>query len=348
MQVRAVQRIDAPQAAEVQWRTDPEDAVRAHLELGRQEVRQVLAHVGLDLEPEGLAEATAAQLHFDGDQEVVRLVLFESEVGVAGDPEGVVVADGHAGEQRVQVGGDDLLERDEALAVGHDDEAGQGRRHLDPGDASLARGGVLHLDHQVEREVRDVREGVAGIDRQRGEHGVDLALEDLVEVPAILVVERGPAGKADARIGQARDDEVQEDVVLAPDQFLDPAPDHGQLLARAQPVDRAGAHAGGHLVLQCGHPYLVELVEELREDGEELGPLQQGDAVVFGQVEQAGTEIEARLLPVGEALVPEGLDLLIRRRGGVARPVARSPREPRPGPDPSPVTWGSGCAWGWC
>ena len=73
----------------------------------------------------GLPEAAAAQLHLDGDQEVVRLVLFEGEVGVAGDPEGVVVADGHAGEQRVQMGGDDLLERHEALAVGHDHETGQ-------------------------------------------------------------------------------------------------------------------------------------------------------------------------------------------------------------------------------
>ena len=111
--------------------------------------------------------------------------------------------------------------------------------------------------------------------------------------------------------------QVQEDVILAPDQFLDPGPDHRQLLAGAQPVDRAGAHARCHLILERGDPYLVELVEQLGEDGEELGPLQQRDAVVLGQVEQAGTEIEARLLPVGEALVPERLDLLIGRRGGV-------------------------------
>src|SRR3984957_17073889 len=134
---------------------------------------------------------------------------------------------------------------------------------------------------------------------------------------AVLVVERGPAGEADAGVGQARHDEVQEDVILAPDQFLDPGPDHRQLLAGAQPVDRAGAHARRHLILERGHADLVELVEQFGEDGQELGPLQQGNAVVLGQVEQAGTEIEARLLTVGEALVPEGLDLLIRRRARV-------------------------------
>ena len=80
-----------------------------------------------------------------------------------------------------------------------------------------------------------------------------------------------------------------------------------------QAVDRAGAHAGGDLVLERGHPDLEELVEQLGEDGEELGPLQQRHAVVLGQVEQTGPEVEPRLLPVGEALVSERLDLLVGR-----------------------------------
>ena len=82
----------------------------------------------LDLEAERLAEAAAAQLHLDGHQQVVGLVLLEGQVGVAGDPERMVVADRHAGEEGSEVGRDDLLEGHEALAVGHDDEAGQGRR----------------------------------------------------------------------------------------------------------------------------------------------------------------------------------------------------------------------------
>ena len=228
-----------------------------------------------------------------------------------------MVPDGHAREERVQVGRDDLLERHEALAVGHDDEAGQRRRHLDPGDAPLPRRRVLHLDHQVERQVGDVGERVAGVDGERGEDGVDLALEDLDEVLAVVVIEGGPVGEADAGLGQGGDDEVQEDVVLAPDELLDPAPDHGELLAGPQAVDRAGAHAGGDLVLQGGDPDLVELVEQLGEDGQELGPLHERQAVVLGQVEQAGAEVEPGLLPVREALVAEGLDLLVRRRGGV-------------------------------
>ena len=41
--------------------------------------------------------------------------------------------------------------------------------------------------------------------------------------------------------------EVQEDVASRGDEVLDPSPDHGQLLARAQAIDGAGAHA-------CGEP----------------------------------------------------------------------------------------------
>ena len=256
-------------------------------------------------------------------------------------------ADRHAGEERVEVGGDDLLERHEALAVGHDDEAGQRRRHLDPGDAPLARRRVLHLDHQVEREVRDVGERVAGVDGQRGEHGEDLALEDLDEVrrgrrrrARTSPTKRTPAS---ARPGTMRSKKMWS---WRRDQLLDPGPDHRQLLARPQAVDRAGAHAGGDLVLQRGHPDLVELVEQLGEDGEELGPLEQREPVVLGQVEQAGAEVEPRLLPVGEALVAERLDLLVGRRGRVldvgrgARAASARPAGAR--------TWGAGCAGGWC
>ena len=83
------------------------------------------------------------------------------------------------------------------------------------------------------------------------------------------------------------------------------------------------AHARGHLVLEGGHPDLVELVEQLGEDGEELGALQQGLAVVLGQIEQAGAEVEAGLLAIGEPLRAEGLDLLVGRRYRAPRAVRR-------------------------
>ena len=76
----------------------------------------------------GPAEAPAAQLHLDRREQVVGLFLLEREVGVAGDPEHRVLLDDHADEQRVQLGGDELLGRQEPLAVGQCDQAGEDGR----------------------------------------------------------------------------------------------------------------------------------------------------------------------------------------------------------------------------
>ena len=58
--------------------------------------------------------------------------------------------------------------------------------------------------------------------------------------------------------------------------------------------------------------------------------------VVFGQVEEAGAEVEARLLAIGEPLVSEGLHLLKGRRrdafegsgGGVIREGSEAMESP--------------------
>ena len=92
----------------------------------------------VDLEPHGPAEPPAAQLDLDRREQVVGLLLLEGEVGVAGDPERVCCSTSMPGEELVEVGGDDLLERHEALAVGQHHEPGQQRRHLHPGEALLA------------------------------------------------------------------------------------------------------------------------------------------------------------------------------------------------------------------
>ena len=53
-------------------------------------------HRALDLEPHRLAEAAPAELLLDGQEQVVRLVLLDRQVGVAGHPEQVRLEDLHA------------------------------------------------------------------------------------------------------------------------------------------------------------------------------------------------------------------------------------------------------------
>jgi hypothetical protein len=114
--------------------------------------------------------------------------------------------------------------------------SGQHRGDLDPGDAPLAGDRVTDLDDQVEREVGDVGEGVARVDRQGGEHRVHLAVEHLDQVRTVIVIERRPVRQPDPRRRELGHQEVKEDPVLSADQLLDPDPDGPELFGRAQPI----------------------------------------------------------------------------------------------------------------
>ena len=72
-------------------------------------------------------------------QQVLGVVLLDLEVLVAGHAERVVLQDLHAGEQLVEVRGDDVLERDEALRRRASTNRGQDRRHLDAGEVLVCR-----------------------------------------------------------------------------------------------------------------------------------------------------------------------------------------------------------------
>ena len=102
-----------PQPGQVEHPADLVAVVLAETEAAQQQGARRGRHRPLDLEPDGRAEPTAPELLLDRQQQVVRLVLLDREVGVAGDPEEVVLHDLHAREQGVEVGLDDLVDEDE-------------------------------------------------------------------------------------------------------------------------------------------------------------------------------------------------------------------------------------------
>ena len=85
-----------------------------------------------------------------------------------------------AREEPIEVVGDHLLDRHEAVA-GQGDEPRQERRYLDPCELDLVVLGIANDDGEIEREVRDVGERVGGVDRERSEDRKDLVVEALVE-----------------------------------------------------------------------------------------------------------------------------------------------------------------------
>ena len=291
--------VDVPQTAEVDRRGVGHHVVLGQFQFGADELQSGGGDVVLDLEPNGLAEAAAAQLHLDRGQQVVRLFVLHRQVGVAGDPEGDVIHDVHPREQLLEVLGDDLLQRDEPLAVRQHHEAGKQRRNLDAGEALLIGGGILDDDTQVERQAGDVGERVTGVHRQGREHREDPPIELLAEPLAVVVVELAPGREDDAGVGQSGD---------RPDRGRSRPPGPTGPARRAltssscslgrTTIGAQGAHAGGDLVLESRHPDLEELIEVLAEDRQELDPFEQRRAVVLGQCQHPAVEVQPGHLAV--------------------------------------------------
>jgi len=124
-----------------------------------EQVEDVVVDVLGDLQAHGGAEPTAGQLPLQRGEQVLGVVLLDLEVLVAGHPEGELLAHLHAGEELVEVGGDDVLQRHEPYRVGvaadgvlvpDPQEPRQRRRHLDAGEVLVPRLGVDEDDGQVE------------------------------------------------------------------------------------------------------------------------------------------------------------------------------------------------------
>ena len=120
-------------------------------------------------------------------QQILVAVLLDLDVGVAGDPERVVLDDLQAREQHRQECRDQFLHRQEphgALAVlvacpraRQFDEPVDVVGHLDSGEVLGAVLGLADGDRQVQAQPADERERVGGVDGQRRQHREDLLVE---------------------------------------------------------------------------------------------------------------------------------------------------------------------------
>ena len=135
-----------------------------------------IRHCLVYFEPDRLAEPSAPQLCLQGQHQVVGLVLLQFQVRVARHPEEVSLQDRHAGEEHIQVGGDDLFKQNEPARPDLQ-EARQNLRHLDPGEPLLLVVRVFHADRQRQAEGAYVWEGMARIHRQGRQDRVDLVGE---------------------------------------------------------------------------------------------------------------------------------------------------------------------------
>ena len=160
--------------------------------------------------------------------------------------------------------------------------------------------GSRTMHRQVERQVRDVRERVAGVDGQRREHREDPLLEHLDRGTRRRRRRARPSREARCRPrpGRASTWSRKMRSAWSASSSTRVADRERAAAAGVRPSGLSCADAGRDLVLEPGHADLEELVEVLAEDGEELGPLEQRHRRVVGQGEHPGVEVEPRQLAV--------------------------------------------------
>ena len=316
LEVLAVDVRQIEQAGEVERGGQPEDLPLRDVQLAGEQLQQLVRDGLLDLQTHRRASDLAAQqLLLQGEQEVLGVVLLDLHVLVAGDAEDARAGHLHAAEQLGQVLDDDLLERDEPRG-GQPDEAVEDARHLDAGELASLVGRVAQQHADVERQARDVREGVRGVDGQRREHRVDALGEELVHAGPLVGGELAPAQQVDALGPQRRQDLVLEERGLRGDQLVDAGEHRVVELARPHTGDRGDGHAGVDAALEAGDADHEELVEVGAEDRRELGAFQQRDAPgVAGQVENAVVEGQPAQLALGVAVLRQLVGPVLGRRG---------------------------------
>ncbi len=264
----------------------PEDLVLGDAELLDEQLEHLRRDGLLHLQAHGRAEAPPQQLLLQRLEKVLRVVLLDLEVLVAGDPERVDLEHVHAREEALEVLADDVLERDEPLVAERHEPAEDGR-DLDPREVLLAGRGVAHQHGEVERETRDVGERVGGVDGQGGQHREDALLEEALAVLLLLAVEVGPAHQVDALLGQGGHELVAEQPGVTLHLEAGLGPDQLEHLARHQAGGRAHGHVGRDPALEPGHADHEELVEVAGEDRREPHPLEQRQRRVLRLSEHA-------------------------------------------------------------
>ena len=122
--------------------------------------------------------------------------------------------------------------------------------------------------------------GWPGSDGERREHGIDLALEALLELAEVLVAEILDATDGDTRGFEGGPQLPLPQARLQRRELEDALADPRERLVRRQPVGRPDGEPGLRLPEQARDPDLEELVEVLREERAALHALEQREAVV--------------------------------------------------------------------
>ena len=210
----------------------------------------MLGHVVGDLESDRRTEPASCEFTFERLKQIFVAILFDLEVCVARDAEGVVLHDLHAREQMSEIGGDQIFHRQEdrgamSFAVGvrtrrhqsiDTNESIDVVGHLDSREVFAALAGVTHRDSEVEAQSADVGEGVCGIDGEGRQHREHVVVEVLDHPGLLGLGQIRPADDVDVVVRQRGTHRVEKHSGVPVGEGLGAPGDAEQLFARGESV----------------------------------------------------------------------------------------------------------------
>ena len=278
--IKAVETVELHAEREIKRSARKIDVVLSRPEFLAQNFKEPLVNIFLHLEADHLAPLALLQLLLDLNEKVLRLLLIEREIRISLDPVCRRADDVIVLEQRTDVPADHLLEKDHGpSSVRHArklDDARKDRGHLDRRKFEAVL--LLSLLHEllaavlrgnespdVQRLVPDERERPGRVERHRREDRVDISLEVLIEIRALLIGQiPGVLKHGEPGLSEGRHQHPRIGVVLLMDKFVHLHRKGLKLLLRRHSCDVDSLVAGVHLILQGRDPHHEELVEVRR------------------------------------------------------------------------------------
>jgi hypothetical protein len=155
---------------------------RKELKVAEEKVFNIDGAVCRNLEANGGAPIPFLEFFFDGEEEILGLFLVDIEFAIPGDADGPDPVYFHAWKDLADEVANEFGEQEVFLLVGlvggEMDQAGDSTGDLDEGVAVDFVGTGFRVENrQVDGFVEELREGVAGIDSERGQDGEDIPAE---------------------------------------------------------------------------------------------------------------------------------------------------------------------------
>ena len=304
-EIRPVQLGDLRHLVERKHAIDLEQSVIRRVERALHEALQLGRHIGLDIEPDHQTAAAAFERSLKQPHQVFGFFK-DFELGVADDAERAYSLHRVAGKQFADEKAGHAFDRDQANFATLPDvrqprESLDAVRHADQSVHRLAVFGPGELQGDRETQIRNKRERMRRIDRERGQQRENMRQEIIFEPGLLRFGDLGSIDQHDAGLSQRRPQFAPLRLLIMHQQH-DRFGDAHKLFGRGQSLRALGGDAGAHLRAQAGDPHHEEFIEVVRRDRQEFQPLQQRMSAVGGFFENAAIEIEPGQFPIDEAI----------------------------------------------